>query len=613
MSDVSNFQLKPLSIGQPVSYQPLSLVFYFWTCPTDCVILLPNMATLVRKTIRGHSYYYAVQTAWINGRSRYVMQRYLGKADDILRLVDQATAPQPSQAVSFELGGSAALYSVAQQLGLVDLIDRHVPKREQGLSVGQYALLAILNRCLAPTSKTQLAHWYSQTILYRLLPADKTQLRSQRFFDHMAALSLEAIQSIEKDLAQTLITQWGVGPTSLVYDATNFFSYIDTRTPSQLAQRGKNKARRIDLRQVSLGLLVSKDFHIPLFHDTYPGNRPDATEFRAVLKRLVSRFGEVFTQPHNITLVFDKGNNSAESFAALDRSAYHFIGSLVPTHHPDLLDIPRRSFTPLHGETLQGVSAYRTTRLVYGTERTVVVTWNRAFYKAQLRGLLSTLQRRLRSLGRLQERLARRRRQAHPKGHAPTVASVTRQVETLLEARHLKELLPCKVQPGPRGVRLSFRLDEEAKTRLQKRLFGKTVLFTDQHDWSSEDIVWGYRGQYKLEDGFRTLKAPNACCWWPMLHRTDQKIRVHSFFCVLALLLLSLLQRQLAHKGIDISIPRMIQRLSEIQETAVLYPPRSVSRGKAQSRSAYVLSPMDEVQKALFEALNLAQFQHRSS
>ena len=73
------------------------------------------------------------------------------------------------------------------------------------------------------------------------------------------------------------------------------------------------------------------------------------------------------------------------------------------------------------------------------------------------------------------------------------------------------------------------------------------------------------------------------------------------------------LQRQLAHKGIDISIPRMIQRLSEIQETAVLYPPRSVSRGKAQSRSAYVLSPMDEVQKALFEALNLAQFQHRSA
>jgi len=589
-----------------------SLVSFFLTSPTECIILLPNMATLVRKIVRGHAYYYAVQTAWINGRSRYVMQRYLGKADDILRRFDQATAPVPSQALSFELGGSAALYSVAQQLGLVELIDHHVPKRAQGLSVGQYALLAILNRCLAPCSKGQLAHWYSKTFLYRLLPADKAQLRSQRFFDHMAGLSLEVIQNIENELAQTLLTHWGVDPTSLVYDATNFFSYIDTRTPSQLPQRGKNKARRIDLRQISLGLLVSKDFHIPLFHDTYPGNRPDVREFRVVLKRLVGRFGQIFPQPHNITLVFDKGNNSTENFAALDHSDYHFIGSLVPTHHPDLLEVPRSSFTPLKGDPLKGVTAYRTTQVIYGAERTVVVTWNRSFYKAQVRGLLSTLRRRLRSLTRLQQRLARRRRQLQPKGTPPTVASVRRQVEELLKARHLKDLIPFKVQEGRRGVRLSFRLDEGEKLRLQKRLFGKTLLFTDQQGWSTEEIVWGYRGQYKLEDGFRTLKAPEACCWWPMHHWTDQKIRVHSFFCVQALLLLSLLQRQLAQKGIDLSIPRLIQRLSEIEETVVIYPPRAVTRGKAEARSAYVLSPMDETQQALYQALQLARFHHHS-
>lgn len=568
------------------------------------------MATLVRKNVHGHHYYYAVQTAWVDGRSRYVWQRYLGKADDIVRLFDQTTAPRPDYTLSFEFGGTAALYSVAQQLGLVEIIDRHLPKRQQGLSVGQYALLAILSRCLAPTSKTQLAHWYSQTILYRLLPADKAQLRSQRFFDHMAELSLQAIQAIEEAIARRLITQWGVDPTSLVYDATNFFSYIDTRTASKLPQRGKNKARRIDLRQVSLGLLVSKEFHIPLLHDTYPGNRPDATEFRAVLKSLVSRYGEVFPQPHNITLVFDKGNNSPESFADLDNIGYHFIGSLVPTQHQDLLDIPRRSFSPLPGERLQGVSAYRTTRSVYGAQRTVVITWNRAFYKAQVRGLLGTLNRRLGRLRRLQARLTRRRQLAHPKGKAPTVASVTRQVENLLQARHMKQLIPYKVQDGKRGVRLSFYVDEKEKTGLLRRLFGKTILFTDQHEWATEDIVLGYRGQYKLEDGFRTMKDPDACCWWPMHHWTDQKIRVHAFFCVLALLLLSLLQRQLAQKGIDISIPRLIRRLSEIQETAVIYPPRATTRGKAKPRSAYTMSAMDEEQKTLFAALDLARFQH---
>lgn len=567
------------------------------------------MATLVRKTIRGHAYYYAVQTAWVNGRSRYVQQRYLGKAEDILRQLAQTTAPTPDYTLSFEFGGTAALYAVAQQLGLADIVDRHVPKRNQGLSVGQYALLAVLNRCLAPTSKTQLAHWYSKTVLYRFVPADNAQLRSQRFFDHMGDLSLQAIQAIEQDIARTLITHWDIDTTSLVYDATNFFSYIDTRTASTLPQRGKNKARRIDLRQVSLGLLVSKDFHVPLLHETYPGNRPDATEFRAVLTRLVRRYGEVFPEPHNITLVFDKGNNSPPSFAALDGSPYHFIGSLVPTQHQDLLDIPRRSFTPCTGARLQGVSAYRTTRTVYGAERTVVMTWNRALYNAQVRGLLATLNRRLRRLRQLQVRLARRRRQAHPKGKPPTVASVTRQVQTQLTARHLKQLIPYTVTATTRGVRLTVTVDQAEKTRLLTRLFGKTIIFTDQDTWSTEDIIYGYRGQYKLEDGFRTMKDPDACCWWPMHHWTDQKIRVHGFFCVLALLLLSLVQRQLAHKGIDISIPRMIQRLSEIQETAVIYPPRASSRGKARARSAYVLSGMDEEQRTLYEALNLARFQ----
>ena len=570
------------------------------------------MATIICKTIRGHRYYYWVQTAWVNGRSRYVKQRYLGKAEDVGKLLEQSTAPRPTHSLNFEFGGTAALFSVAQQLRLVEIIDKHVPKRNQGLSVGQYALLAILNRCLAPTSKLQLAHWYAGTVLYRLLPADLAQLRSQRFFDHMTEISLEAIQAIEKEIAQMLVKDWGLDATSLVYDATNFFSYIDTRTPSKLAQRGKNKARRIDLRQVSLGLLVSRDFHVPLFHETYPGNRPDAVEFGEVLKKLRTRYAEVFPQPHNITLVFDKGNNSTENFRLLGNSGYHFIGSLVPTQHEDLLDIPRRSFVALEGERLAGVWAFRCTRKVYGAERTVVITWNRTFYKAQVRGLLATLNRCLCRLRRLQGRLEHRRQQAHPKGKAPTVASITRQVQAFCRARHMKQLLSTHVEDTARGVRLTFQVNEEEKKRLMTRLFGKTILFTDQADWPNDDIVLGYRGQYKLEDGFRTMKDSEACCWWPMNHWTDQKIRVHSFFCVMALLLLSLLQRQLAQKGIDISIARLIRRLTEIQETALAYAPRPAVRGKTKARSAYVFTQMDSEQKALFDALDLARYQHAS-
>jgi hypothetical protein len=55
---------------------------------------------------------------------------------------------------------------------LAQLLDFVLPaKRHQGLSGGQYLLLAAINRAVSPTSKLQFADWYQQTVLTRLLPA----------------------------------------------------------------------------------------------------------------------------------------------------------------------------------------------------------------------------------------------------------------------------------------------------------------------------------------------------------------------------------------------------------------------------------------------------------
>jgi transposase len=52
--------------------------------------------------------------------------------------------------------------------------------------------------------------------------------------------------------------------------------------------------------------------------------------------------------------------------------------------------------------------------------------------------------------------------------------------------------------------------------------------------------------------------------WSPRFHWTDSKIQVHAFSCVLALLLPSLLQRELAQKGEPLSINRMLEELGGI-------------------------------------------------
>ena len=87
---------------------------------------------------------------------------------------------------------------------------------------------------------------------------------------------------------------------------------------------------------------------------------------------------------------------------------------------------------------------------------------------------------------------------------------------------------------------------------------------------------------------------------------------MHAFYCVLTLLLASLLQRQLAQKGIDHPIPRLLEHLRRIQEITVLYPPRGgPGRGKRPLHPHALISDLDQEQRQLFDALQLQRFQAR--
>ena len=112
------------------------------------------------------------------------------------------------------------------------------------------------------------------------------------------------------------------------------------------------------------------------------------------------------------------------------------------------------------------------------------------------------------------------------------------------------------------SIRKQYHVDQNAIGHLSRTVLGKTILFTDNHEWSDEEIVRAYRSQYKIEHAFRDMKNPHFLGWNPRLHWTDQKIRVHAFYCVMALTLVSLLKRELASKGLSISTQSLIWLLS---------------------------------------------------
>jgi transposase len=568
------------------------------------------MPSLTRKIVKGRPYYYVRHCQRVDGQPKIVKTTYLGSLDHILQALASAQTPPPPQTAEvLAFGDIAALYAQATELDLVALIDAQLPKRHQGLSVGQYLLLAAINRAAAPTSKAQLDHWYRQSILTRLLPARPAQLSSQAFWNHMNRVEEKDIQAIEQQLSQRLIQHFKLNLRTLVYDGTNFFTYINTRNPATLPARGHNKQKRGDLRQVSLGLLVSTDFHVPLFHKVYAGNVNDSTVFETITEELAERYRQLAEGCEHITLIFDKGNNSEPAMGTLvgtqQAPRFHFVGSLVPTHHRDLLEIPLEQFSALPSPRLAGCLAHRTQRKVFGVERTVVVTYNEHLLEGQMQGITASLQKARQKLHELQQSLRRRQAGKIKGGKKPTPQTVTRQVEQILSGQFLKKLLHCQVEGGAVPT-LSYRTDTAALGRLMRTQLGKTILFTDNQDWTDEEIVLGYRAQHHIESAFRDMKNPHFLGWSPMFHWTDSKIRVHAFYCVLALTLTSLLQRTLHQKGQDLSMARMLELLGGIQEILLIYP-KAV--GEKKPRTATCLSAMDQEQRQLFDLLNLSRYQ----
>jgi hypothetical protein len=100
------------------------------------------------------------------------------------------------------------------------------------------------------------------------------------------------------------------------------------------------------------------------------------------------------------------------------------------------------------------------------------------------------------------------------------------------------------------------------------------------------------------------MKNPDWVSFSPAFHWTDQKLRVHAFYGVLALMLSALLQRKAAKANIRLSIPSLYEQLSEIEEIINLYPPKSKSK-RGRLRAEYMLSECTPLQDKLCQAFDV--------
>jgi transposase len=582
------------------------------------------MPSIVGKKRGNQTYYYLVESARVDGKPRIVDQQYLGSAEEVMARLSGAPAGSPSRTQHKKFGDVAAVWAVLNRLKVIETIDEACGARraDATTSVGTYLALATLNRIVAPCSKLGFAQWWDTTAGPRFTKVGSAATDHRRFWDAMNTLDTDTLAQVERKISATMVTEFGLDLSALALDMTNFATFIDTgNDKADLAQRGHAKQKRNDLRLVGLGLVVTRDGAIPIASHTYPGNRPDVTQFTTVLDELTARYRTLLDHHPSIsiststgvgagaggggqgmpTVVFDAGQNSEANFAHLADAGLHFVGSLPPSDFPDLLALPAAERRPVDPSTYPGLTAYTTRRVVFGADRRVVLTHSPNLHAKQSRGFDQTLAKTGRGLRKLADTLARGKTRRDRTAVLADIARITK-------ARWVNRVLTTTLTGDiPAEMRLTWHIDQTARDALETELFGKRLLVTDHDDWTPAQIVAGYRSQNDVESGFRQLKDPHLVGFSPMFHWTDSKIRVHVFYCVLALAIAHLMRREAHQGGLDLSVRELLDNLAGIQETVLLYPTGNKGRPRAQR----ILTDIDPTQQRLYDLFELATYAPR--
>lgn len=517
------------------------------------------MVILFKKIKQGKAYWYLGENKWTNGKSMRLWQKYLGTAEKLKQILEEGFKPQKIDIMEFGL--IAALLHIEKELNFVQIVDELIPKRNQGLSVGHHMLISIINRLDQPLSKNKLGEWFSDTILKRIFAVKSSYLSSQDFWNHWNYFNDEKIEDIQEKILEKLVSKISVD--DLFYDPTNFITYIKEHEKNKIPRFGHSKEGIKGLRQVSLALLLTRKESIPLWHQTYEGNKNDTKEFKEFMQLLFKRIVYLNKKCKRITLIFDKGNNSKTNFKLLnERVGFFILGSLKPSEFQHMLQTPIEKFDKSYiddkGEETKYYDCFEN---IYEGRKHIVVTYNKDLAYCQKLSTNKAINKAMQELNDLQSKLN--------KDKWAIRDNVLIKVYGITGKRYLKNLISYELSGADKNLSLNFNINE-GEYEKKAHTFGKNILFTDNLDLVPEEIIKAYRNKDLIERQFKTLKNPHIISFTPMWCWTDKMIKVHAFSCVMALLFLALLTRKAGDGSLEITQQKLVEQLRKMKKVTYL-------------------------------------------
>jgi len=534
------------------------------------------MAHFHVKRKKGRPYLYVREIARVDGKPKVVSQIYLGSPERVAGLAS-GTEKDIVKIKVEEFGALWLAQQMDKDIELATIIDEIVPKaaRETGPTIGEYFLYCVWNRMIEAVSKNRLSRWYKRTAVQQIRPVDLDELTSQRYWEKWDRVSEKALQGIAQTFFKRIWQLETPRADCLLFDTTNYYTFLASDTPSDLARRGKNKDGRHHLRQIGLGLLVARDSKLPLYYCVYPGNVHDSKQFEAIMDEMFGIVCGLHKTKERLTVVIDKGMNSESNYAWIDEHArIHFVTTYSTYFAQELATTTLERFEPVdiaknkklleNGNRENLILAYRTRGEYWGKQRAVVVTYNPTTARKQD----YTFQSKLETIR--QQLLIMRNKVREKAPHWKNPDAIRERYVRLCERLHVSsDYYTISFEHNHDGLWMSFRKDPY-KVSQKQAMFGKNIIITDNTDWTTREIVEASLDRWQVEDRFRLSKNDDLVGTRPVRHWTDSKIRCHLFTCVVAMTYLRRLELRLSSVGIHRTAEAVMDDMQHLHSVLTL-------------------------------------------
>jgi transposase len=494
--------------------------------------------SFIRKFKKNGKVYLAeVESVRIDGKVVQRFIRHIGREADGKTILSCSMSEAEVDSVKLS-GPLMVLHSIATEIGLPELL-------------GEYSneiLAMTYAHCLDYKSLNHMKTWFERSDLNHILSLE--DLTEKRLVNALDSIEGFDLMSFQETIFEATKKKLKLAPKGVVYDVTNTY-FHGKKCP--IAKFGHDKEKRKGYPLIQIGLAVTRERGIPIFHKTFPGNIHDARTFTDVSTEL-KRFGI-----HDGVAVMDRGTSSAENTDFLKENQWKVICGLKMTE-PIKLAIKNElnDLVQVRNRVRVNQSKFycREIKFTHGqSPGRLIICFNRK--RAQLQE-----ESRFDEIEAAQERFSKN-----------------------------KEVKPeIRKYFGTDHRLLNARLEEASK------LDGISLIFTNTR-MDMDEIVKGYFDKDVVEKAFQSLKG--VVNLRPVRHWLYNRVEAHVFICYLACLLLSILKEKVSE--LDISIIKCLRELDGLYRIYLRDPKSGFKMGKLVTLTTYQEKILRAVNKRLLK------------